>query len=210
MVWLNDVRQDLHNADYVSLKVDAVSDDLWRRIDRPHKDLRLGPILKGIQDFAESFKGTVVTETMLVYGVNYENELERIATFLSGLKKLNRAYIAIPTRPPAEKWAKPAREKVVKVAFQIFSEKLGIDRVGCLIGSEGNAFAFTGNVEDDLLSIMAVHPMRSETVEEFLWKANAGWQTIEKLLAVDKLVEFEYEGNRYYMRKLLSTRGNQR
>ena len=210
MLWLNDVRQDLLNANYVSLKVDAVSNDLWRRIDRPHKDLRLSAILNGIQDFAESFKGTVVTETMLLFGVNYENELERIATFLSGLKKLNRAYIAVPTRPPAEKWAKPAREKVVKGAFQIFSEKLGVDRVECLIGYEGNAFAFSGNVEDDLLSIMAVHPMRSEAVKEFLWKANAGWQTIETLLAANKLVEFEYEGNRYYMRKLLSTRGIQK
>jgi wyosine [tRNA(Phe)-imidazoG37] synthetase (radical SAM superfamily) len=35
MIWLNDVRQDLLNADYVSLKVDAVSDDLWKRINRP-------------------------------------------------------------------------------------------------------------------------------------------------------------------------------
>ena len=210
MIWLTDVRQDLLDADYVSLKVDAVSDDLWRRINRPHKDLRLSPILKGIQDFAESFKGTIVTETMLVYGVNYENELERISTFLSGLKKLNRAYIAIPTRPPAEKWVKPAREKVVNAYFQVFSEKLGVDRVECLTGYEGNAFAFTGNFEDDLLSIMAVHPMRGDAVKELLRKANASWQIIEALLAADKLVECEYEGCRYFMQKLLSARGNKK
>jgi hypothetical protein len=64
----------------------------------------------------------------------------------------------------------------------------------------------TGAVEEDLLSIMAVHPMRREAVEEFLSKANAGWQIIDKLLAVDKLVEFEYEGNKYYMRKLIRTK----
>jgi wyosine [tRNA(Phe)-imidazoG37] synthetase (radical SAM superfamily) len=201
MLWLKGVRQDLLNADYVSFKVDAVSEDLWRRIDRPHKDLRLSAILKGIQDFTEAFKGTVVTETMLIDGVDYENEFERIATFLAGLKKLNRAYIAVPTRPPTESWVKPARGEVVNVAFQVFSEKLGVDRVECLIGYEGNAFAFTGDVEKDLLSIMAVHPMRDEAVKEFLRKANAGWQIIETLLAEDKLVRLEYDGNRYYMRK---------
>jgi wyosine [tRNA(Phe)-imidazoG37] synthetase (radical SAM superfamily) len=202
MLWLKDVRQDLLNADYVSLKVDAVKDDLWRKIDRPHKDLELSAILNGIRDFAEAFKGTIVTETMLVNSVDYANEFERIARFLTDLKKLDRSYIGVPIRPPAETWVKPAREEVLNVVFQVFSEKLGADKVEYLIGYEGNAFAFTGNVEEDLLGIMAVHPMRAEAVEEFLRKANSCWQIIEKLLREGKIVELEFEGNRYYMRKL--------
>ncbi len=202
ILWLKDVRQDLLKADYVSLKVDAISNALWRKIDRPHKDLELSAILTGIQDFAEAFKGTIVTETMLLDDIDYGNEFEGIATFLASLKKLNRAYIAVPTRPPAENWVKPAREEVINAAFQLFSEKLGVDRVEYLIGYEGNTFAFIGDVEEDLLSIMAVHPMRYEAVTEFLRKSNSGWRIIEKLLAADKLVELECEGNRYYMRKL--------
>jgi len=202
LLWSSDVRQDLLKADYVSLKVDAISNDLWKRIDRPHKDLKLNAILQGIQDFAEIFKGTIVTETMLVDNINYENEFEKIATFLAELKKLNRAYIAVPNRPPAESCVKPAREQVVNVAFQIFSENLGVDRVECLIGYEGNAFAFTGEVEEDLLGMMAVHPMREEAIKTFLEKAKVDWQIIEELLATDKLVQLEYQGNRYYMRKL--------
>jgi len=210
MLWLEEVRQDLLKADYVSLKVDAVSENLWRRINRPHKNLRLTVVLKGIQDFAEVFKGTVVSETMLLDGVDYSSEIERLAAFLAELKKLNRAYVAVPTRPPTENWVKPAREEVVNIAFQVFSEKLGVDRVEYLIGYEGNAFAFTGNVEEDLLNITAVHPMRKEAVEEFLRKANAGWQIITKLLASEKLVEFEYKGNKYYMRKFPKKEGNQK
>ena len=205
MLWSKDVREDLLKADYVSLKVDVVSEDLWRRIDRPHKDLRLNAVLKGIKDFAEVFKGTVVTETMLVDSVDYAREFLKIATFLAGLKKLNRAYIAVPTRPPTESWVKPAGEEIVNVAFQVFSEKLGVDRVECLIGFEGNAFAFTGDVEEDLLSITAVHPMREDAVKVFLGNANVGWQIIERLLVAEKLVELAYEGNRYYMRKLIRT-----
>jgi wyosine [tRNA(Phe)-imidazoG37] synthetase (radical SAM superfamily) len=202
MLWLKEVRQDLLKADYVSLKVDAVSDDLWTRIDRPHKNLRLNEVLKGIQDFTDAFKGTVVSETMLVDSVDYASEFERIAAFLTELKKLNRAYVAVPTRPPTENWVKPAREEVLNVAFQVFSEKLGVDRVEYLIGYEGNAFAFTGNVEEDLLSIAAVHPMRKEAVRELLREAKTDWQIVEKLLREEKLVELEYEGNKYYVRKL--------
>jgi len=71
-----------------------------------------------------------------------------------------------------------------------------------LIGYEGNAFAFTGNVEDDLLSITSVHPMREEGVTEFLKKANAGWDTIRELIKDGSLIETEYEGRKFYIRKL--------
>jgi len=210
LLWREDVKEDLLEAAFVSLKVDAVNETLWRRINRPHKDLRLDTVLKGIREFAKDFKGTVVSETMLVDGIDCGDEFERVAEFLTKLEKLNRAYIAIPTRPPAEKWVEPANEKGINAAFQVFSEKLGLDRVEYLIGYEGNAFAFTGNVEEDLLSITAVHPMRREAVTEFLKKANVGWPIIEKLLREGKLIELDYEGNRYYMRKLPSRRENKK
>ena len=202
LVWRNDVKSDLLGADYVSLKVDAVSEDFWRRINRPHKSLKLTTILEGITEFAEVFEGTLVSETMLVGGVNYGNELEKIAGFLKRLKRLDKAYLATPTRPPTEKWVKPAKEETINTAFQVFSKKLGASRVEYLIGYEGNAFAFTGKVVEDLLSITAVHPMRHEAVKAFLRKANADWTVIEKLRREGKLLELEYEGKVYYMRTL--------
>jgi wyosine [tRNA(Phe)-imidazoG37] synthetase (radical SAM superfamily) len=204
LLWREDVKEDLRKADFISLKVDAVSEDLWRKVNRPHKGLRLNMVLESIQKFAEEFRGTVVSETMLVKGIDYGNEFEKIAEFLTELKKLNKAYIAIPTRPPTENWVKRPKEDVVNAAFQAFSKKLGASRVEYLVGYEGNAFASTGNVEEDLLSITAVHPMREEAVKKLLKKANADWQVIEKLLCENKLVELEYEGNTYYMRKLSS------
>ena len=202
LLWREEVKEDLLVADFVSLKIDAVSIDLWRRINRPHKDLKLDTILDGVKQFAKSFEGILVSETMLIDSVNYEDELERVANFLGGLVKLDKAYIAIPTRPPTEKWVKPAKEEVINEAFQVFSKKLGGNRVEYLIGYEGNAFTSTGNVKEDLLSITAVHPMREEAVTEFLKKAGADWRVVEELLQQGRLVEIEYEGKKYYMRKL--------
>jgi len=201
LLWRDDVKEDLQEADFVSLKVDAVSEGLWRRVNRPHKDIKLNMVLKGIREFTEEFRGTLVSETMLIGNTDYGNEFERIAEFLAELKKLNKAYIAIPTRPPTEKWVKRAKEDVINAVFQVFSKKLGASRVEYLVGYEGNAFASTGNVEEDLLSITAVHPMREEAVKKLLKKADADWQVIEKLLGENKLVELEYEGNTYYLRK---------
>ena len=208
LIWQNDVREDLLEANMVSLKVDAISEDLWKKVNRPTRSLKLDKVLEGITEFTEEFKGKVISETMLLDGVDYETESEKIATFLKNLKSLSKAYISVPTRPPTERWVKPAKEETLNAAFQVFSEKLNADRAEYLIGYEGNAFAFTGKMEEDLLSITAVHPMRKEAVEKFLKKANADWQIIHKLLQEGKLREVEYEGNTYYMRKLLS-RGRQ-
>ena len=89
----------------------------------------------------------------------------------------------------------------MNTAFQVFSKKLGANRVEYLVDYEGNAFVSTGNVEEDLLSITAVHPMREEAVNKLLKKADANWQVVEKLLGENKLVELEYEGNTHYLRK---------
>jgi wyosine [tRNA(Phe)-imidazoG37] synthetase (radical SAM superfamily) len=205
LLWSDDVRKDLLSVDYVSLKIDTVNENLWRRINRPHKDLKLGTILEGMTEFARQFRGTLVSETMLTDGVNYRGDYEEVSDFLRRLKCLDKAYIAIPTRPPTENWVKPAKEETINTAFQIFSEKLGANRVEYLIGYEGNAFAFTGKVVDDLLNITAVHPMRREAAEEFLRKADSDWSVIERLLREGRLLELQYEGNAYYMRRLPST-----
>ena len=205
LLWSDDVRKDLLSVDYVSLKIDTVNENLWRRINRPHKDLKLGTILEGMTEFARQFRGTLVSETMLTDGVNYRGDYEEVSDFLRRLKGLDKAYIAIPTRPPTENWVKPAKEETINTAFQIFSEKLGANRVEYLIGYEGNAFAFTGKVVDDLLNITAVHPMRREAAEEFLRKADSDWSVIERLLREGRLLELQYEGNAYYMRRLPST-----
>jgi len=162
LVWREDVRDDLMKADWVSLKVDSTRDEVWRRVNRPHRTLQLASILNGMLEFARAYSGELATETMLVERVNdSDDHLREVAGFLARLRPA-RAYLSIPTRPPAEEWA--------------------VDHVEYLIGYEGNAFAFTGDIEEDLLSITAVHPMREEAVNEFLARARADWSVVHQLI----------------------------
>ena len=202
LIWRGDVREALMRADWVSLKVDSTREEVWRRVNRPHRALRLTAILDGMLEFARAYKGELATETMLVRDLNdHHDHIEEIADFLARLKPA-RAYLSIPTRPPAEEWVRTPGEEAINRAYQLLSER--VDHVEYLIGYEGNAFAFTGNVEEDLLSITAVHPMREEAVDDFLERAGADWSTVRGLLARGQLVETEYGGRRFYMRKLRS------
>jgi wyosine [tRNA(Phe)-imidazoG37] synthetase (radical SAM superfamily) len=199
LIWREDVREDLMKADFVSLKVDSTREKVWRTINRPHHTLRLASILDGMLKFARVYGKEVVTETMLVKGINdSSHDIKEVADFLSQLKP-TKAYISIPTRPPAEKWVQPSGEDIINQAYNILSER--IDGVELLTGYEGSTFAFTGNVEEDLMSITAVHPMREDAMKEFLARAKADWTIVQKLINLGQLIEIEYNRKRFYMRR---------
>jgi len=200
LVWRQDVRDALAQADWVSLKVDAASEETWRQVNRPHRRLQLRAIQDGMMAFAEEYDGVLATETMLVNGVNdSEDAMNEVAAFLARLKP-DRAYVAIPTRPPAEPWAQAPDEEAVNRAYQIIGKQ--VDYVEYLIGYEGNTFASTGDVEEDLLSITSVHPMREQAIQGLLERRDAEWTVVERLVAEDQLVEAEHGGHRYYVRRL--------
>jgi wyosine [tRNA(Phe)-imidazoG37] synthetase (radical SAM superfamily) len=199
LIWDADVRNALADADWVSLKIDAASERIWRRINRPYRDLRLEAIQDGMVEFSTDFDGTLATETMLIQDINDgRDEVEGIVDFLKTLSP-DKSYISMPTRPPAERWVRSANESSINMTYQIFSRGLDTEY---LIGYEGNSFVSMGDPEEDLLSITSVHPMREEGVEELLKKANSGWEIVKSLVDKGKLVELEYEGKTFYMRKL--------
>ena len=194
-----DVRIALMAADWVSFKLDSVTDETWRRINRPHSILELPNMLEGMLEFKSRYRGTLVTETMLVRELNDgDGNLNAIAAFLARLQPA-AAYLSIPTRPPAERWAMAPGEETVARAHLILGRE--VSRVEHLIGYEGNAFASTGDPVEDLLGITAVHPMREEAVSELLKKNRTDWSTVRRMIAGDLLVETQYQGRTYFVRK---------
>jgi wyosine [tRNA(Phe)-imidazoG37] synthetase (radical SAM superfamily) len=202
-----DVQHELARADLVSLKVDAVREGAWRRVDRPHGRLNLDSILEGMLTFSKMYDGRLMTETLLVHGTNdSEDDVTATADFIAKLRP-EVAYLSIPTRPPSEDWVRPPDEDVVNRAYQIFVDR--IEKVECLLGMESGSFGYTGNVEQDILGVTAVHPMRESAVRELLARANTDWSLIEKMLAEEKIVELAYEGGKFYFRKLPNARREQ-
>lgn len=194
------VIKNLMEADLISLKVDSVDENTWKKINRPHRKLKLSAILKDILEFTNIFKGEIITETMLLEDINDDSRnIEQVVDFLIQVNP-KVVYLSIPIRPPAEKWVQAPGEEDLNHIFNIFKKR--ISKVEYLVGYEGNAFAFTGEVEEDILSITSVHPMREEALRDFLKRAESDWSIALKLINENKLVETEFEGNKFYIRKL--------
>jgi wyosine [tRNA(Phe)-imidazoG37] synthetase (radical SAM superfamily) len=200
LLWREEVRSALARADWVSLKVDAVSEAIWRAVNRGHPSLRLDAVLDGMLRFAAEFTGELVTETMLIHDLNDgAASLEATAAFLERLGP-RIAYVAVPTRPPAEAWVKPADEEAVDRAYQRFAERLPV--VELLTGFEGTAFGSSGDAVADLLGVTAVHPMREDAALALLRRSGADESTLERLVAGGRLERVVYRDHVFYVRRL--------
>jgi wyosine [tRNA(Phe)-imidazoG37] synthetase (radical SAM superfamily) len=198
LINLPDVRRDLSKADWVSVKIDAVSEKIWKKVNRPQPDLSLKDILEGIVRFSKEYKRRLYTETMLIKSINTDKKIiEEIAAFIRNLK-VNKAYISIPTRPPSSKSAKVPDEETINKAYSLFTKK--IPNVELLTGYSPIEFPKTTNVREEILNITSVHPMRKEDLGNILDKAGKNWKIVENLLAKGELKMVKFEKNKFFLR----------
>jgi len=198
LMWDEQVQNDLMHADWVSLKIDSAYENIWRKINRPFGTLKLSNIIQGIKNYAAVFEGVLVTETMLVKGIN--DSVESINKTAQVISEINphKSYILVPTRPPAEKFVKPPSEEYLNTAYQIFSNF--INKVELVTNNEGTDFTYSSDVEKELLSILAVHPMRKDAVEEFLSRSKSSWNLIDNLIKKRELKEVTYSGKTFFIK----------
>jgi wyosine [tRNA(Phe)-imidazoG37] synthetase (radical SAM superfamily) len=202
LLWRQDVREELVSADWVSIKVDTVEDALWRRLNRPVRRLRLEAVLDGMRRFAAMYRGDLVTETMLVAGVNDdEGAIERTARFIGALHPL-RAYVAIPTRPPAEPSVEaPDSDRVRRIAAAFRATETPVT---CLLGEldDIEPFAPETEIATELLRMVAVHPLPESTVREYLARGGGDWPDVDGLVEQRRLVRVRH-GDRSYLRRAI-------
>ncbi|MFP4624113.1 MAG: radical SAM protein [Gemmatimonadota bacterium] len=193
-----DVRDELCEADWVSVKVDTGHEAIWRGVNRPHGRLRWRDLVEGMHAFASAYRGVLVTETMLLGGLNdRESEVHDTAELVGSLSPAI-AYLAVPTRPPAEPWARAAGDEAVVRAYEVF--RAWQPKVELMLEEPDDAFVAVGDIRADLLAITAVHPMREAAVRRLLQRVGATWTVVTELTAGGHLAEVRYGPNRYFVR----------
>ena len=96
LIYRKDVQRDLSSADFVMVKLDAHSQDLFVKINQPVKTIKLDKIIEGIKQFKKNFRGRLALQVMFVKeNKEFAKEIARIA------KGINPDEIQIntPLRP---------------------------------------------------------------------------------------------------------------
>jgi wyosine [tRNA(Phe)-imidazoG37] synthetase (radical SAM superfamily) len=198
LLFYESVREDLYMADWVSLKMDAGDIITWYLINRPVGGLDFEETMENISFFKDEYKGILCTETMIVNGIN--DSIENISALAEIIKiiKPEKAYLAIPTRPPVEKFVKSPDAEKLNLAWQIFN-KMQIN-TEFLTGFEGSDAGYTGNIYEDILNITAVHPLREDSLIKLLQNDSADYEVVKSLIKQRLIKASIYEGNKFYLR----------
>ncbi|MCK4738037.1 MAG: radical SAM protein, partial [Sulfurimonas sp.] len=97
----NKVFNSLLKLDQVKLSLDAISEDVFKKIDRPHVNIDIKNVVQKVIDFSNAYKGKLFIEILFVYGLN--DTKEEIAKLNEALLRLNVTRVDLGTidRPPA-------------------------------------------------------------------------------------------------------------
>lgn len=118
-----ETREELMEADLVIPSLDAVSEEVFRKVNRPHHSLRIDKIIDGLSDFSQEFKGKIWLEIMIVKGINDSpQEIKRMAEAIEKIK-LDKIQLNTVVRPPTEEFAQPVNLENLKKIKRTLGEK---------------------------------------------------------------------------------------
>ncbi len=196
LLHLPQVRRDLLAADAVLPSLDAASERLYRKINRPHASLRLPQLLQGLRDFRAEYGGQLWVEVMLIKGINDGlRDLQALSAALETISP-DEVHLLLPTRPPAEPWVEPASEEALQRAQFLLGRRARI------IAETGGAFSLSGDsdVAEALIDILTRHPMREKDLLATLtkWTAEEGAALLGRLQDQGRIQPVSRRGERFW------------
>jgi len=160
LLWEDKVREDLSQADLVVPSLDAVSDEIFQRVNHPMKDLGIEKVLDGIKIFCEQFRGKIYLEIMLVKNINdSEEKIRKINQFVKHLE-IDKIQLNTVIRPPADTDAKPLNnEELIKVKT-LFDPKLQVELTADF--KRETSRAYQKDLEQGIIELLKRRPARKE------------------------------------------------
>lgn len=189
------VRADLAGADLIIPSLDAATQYVFSRINRPVHGIKVEDVIEGIRLLVEEHPSEVWLEILMVQGLNdTASEIEALA---DAAKRIAPARIQIGTvvRPPAQGDAYPVDEADLERIAASFQGRVEIIPAFRSIGERDHS---TRQAE----RIVAMLKIRPETLDELC--CSLGMHRREILKYIDALreehaiKEVTFEGKRYY------------
>ena len=158
LLWDENVRYALKEADIVMPSMDAVSDEVFEMINRPDERLEIFKVLDGLRKFSESFQGKIYLEMMFVKGINdSEYEVNKMREFIQKLR-IDKIQLNTVVRPPCEKDSKPLNKEEMGNIKEIFRADVPVETIAHF--SAKMATLYNIDVEKELISLLKRRPCK--------------------------------------------------
>jgi wyosine [tRNA(Phe)-imidazoG37] synthetase (radical SAM superfamily) len=181
LLYLPEVRKDLHGADVVLPSLDAASPEVYEKINRPHPSLRFSSLLEGLKALRQDYRARIWLEIMLIHNVN--DDMQHIEMFKKIIDRIavDRVQLNTVARPPAEK-----AMRAVKAAEM--SSIAGFIGNGCEVIAGGfKKQAMAAPDPDWLESVCEMLKRRSLTLKDIV--SSTGAPANRARMGLDRLVK---------------------
>ena len=193
-----DVRYDLMAADVVLPSLDAVTQEVFEKIDRPHPQLRIETIVEGLKEFRREFKGKFWLEIMFAKGYNdSEDQIRRMKEVMKEIQP-DKIQLNTVTRPPSEHGVEPVSETRLKEICAVFGER-------CEIIGIFNKRGTDRGEKSNLSEILALLERRAMTLDGLMSSQNATRDSIVDSLRALKeaglILSFVHQNEEHFRAK---------
>jgi wyosine [tRNA(Phe)-imidazoG37] synthetase (radical SAM superfamily) len=144
----------------VKLSLDAISEDVFKKIDRPHKNIDIKNIVKKVQEFSHIFKGKLFIEILFVHTINdKKDEIKKLNDALLGIKA-TRIDLGTIDRPPAYKVSGISYKELREISL-MFDKSIPI-HIASRIHAEPNNSYYS---DEDILNTLDKRPLTQDDID---------------------------------------------
>jgi wyosine [tRNA(Phe)-imidazoG37] synthetase (radical SAM superfamily) len=150
----SEVRREVRKADLLIPSLDAASEPVFKRLNRPHPGLNLEEIISGLIQLRNEFEGEIWLEVFIVPDLNDdETELHVLKEAIEKIKP-DKVQLNTLDRPGAESWVVAARkERLEKIASYLPRAE-----VIAKFPSEKKTGAYSKDIEASIVSTLKRRP----------------------------------------------------
>jgi wyosine [tRNA(Phe)-imidazoG37] synthetase (radical SAM superfamily) len=118
------VRRQVWQADLIVPSLDAVTQELFVKVDRPHPSINIEDIINGLVALRREFRGKIWLEVMLVKGVN--DDIRHIRKLKEVIERINPDKIQLnsPVRTTADAGVLAVGKPKLRKIKEILGEKV--------------------------------------------------------------------------------------
>ncbi len=189
------VREALSPADLVVPSLDAATQKVFGRVNRPHPSLKIRRIIEGLKKFRREFKGEIWLEVLLVKGIN--DSPAHLQKLKQAIQEINPERIQLNTviRPPAEESSLPLSPRELEKIRKFLGKKAEVIAEFDKIQHLPSAL----DLQDAILSMVRRRPVTLEDMSVSLGKhKNELIKYIDLLLEKNKITHVIHQGKKYY------------
>lgn len=192
------VRDDVKNSDLIMPSLDSASAEIFKKINRPHKELDIKKIISGLIKLRREFRGKIWLETFIVPGLN--NTREELQALKKAIEEIKPDKVQLNTldRPGTESWVMAVKKgELRRIASYLNAEIISEFR------SRKEITSFDRNIEENIVSTIKRRPCTAEDLSRILGlHLNEINKYLQVLIETGKIKSEEQERGVFFRPKL--------